>query len=147
CIRDRDAGKEILKTAGTDRKKEAIESLKAGWPGVITGVVGEGVGDSEVLRAGDIGIALGRGTSIGAEAADVVLISGDPRCLVRAIRMARRAMEIVRQNLLWATACNAAVLPLAALGHIPPALGCALMAAASVLVVLNSLRIVRFGTS
>ena len=140
-------GKETLKATGTDEKRRAIEALKAGRPGVIIGVAGEGIGDSEVMSAGDIGIALGRGTGIGAEAAEVVLISGDPRCLVRAIRTARRAMEIVRQNLLWAVTCNAAVVPLAALGHIPPALGCAIMAAASVLVVLNSLRIVRFGTS
>jgi P-type E1-E2 ATPase len=134
---------EVLKAATVEEKAAAIRKIKEKIGIGVVGVVGEGTGDADILRAGDIGIALGKGDDLKADAAGIVLISGDPRGVVRAIVLARRAMIIIRENMVWAAAYNATIVPLAFLGYIHPVLGALVMAASSVLVLVNSLRIVR----
>jgi len=104
-----------------------------------------------VLAAADVGIALGTGTDVASEAADLVLMSGDPTAVPRAVALARATMRNIRQNLGWAFGYNIALIPVAA-GALHPAFGdllkpmpaAAAMAASSVRMVGNALRLRRF---
>ncbi|WP_063820886.1 copper-translocating P-type ATPase [Parafrankia elaeagni] len=125
-------------------KIEVVRQLQAA--NRIVAMVGDGVNDAAALAQADLGLAMGTGTDAAIEASDLTLVSGDLMAAVDAIRLARRTLGTIQGNLFWAFAYNVAALPLAAAGLLNPMLAGAAMAASSLFVVGNSLRLRRFAS-
>lgn len=145
----RDVGIETVHAEVLPQEKAAIVSDLAAWRGQVA-MVGDGVNDAPSLAAADVGVAIGSGTDIAIEAASVTLVRNDLLTLVAAIRLARRTLGIIRQNLFFALIYNSIGIPLAAgvfypwlKVMMPPMFAAAAMAASSVSVVMNSLRLRR----
>jgi Cu+-exporting ATPase len=133
-------------------KAHALKSLRETYGPVA--FVGDGINDAPALAEADVGLAVGSGTDVAIESADVVLVAGDPQAVVTALQLSDAVMRNIKQNLFWAFSYNAVLIPVAAGALYPafgillsPMLGAGAMALSSVFVLANALRLRRFSTN
>ena len=130
---------EVIAEVSPDRKAEVVRSYRReGFP---VGMVGDGINDAAALKTADVGFAVGSGTDLSIESADIVLMQDNLAVLSGAIEISRKTVRTIKQNLFWAFFYNLVALPLAALGFLHPIIAELAMLFSSINVILNSLRI------
>jgi Cu2+-exporting ATPase len=159
-------GKEVIMITGDNERTAAAIAKEAGVDGYLAEVlpadksneimklqesgkrvamVGDGINDGPALLQADVGIAIGAGTDVAIESADIVLIKSEPEDVLKLIRLSKATMRKMRENLLWATGYNAIAIPVAAGVLMPwgitlrPEIGALIMSASSIIVVVNAL--------
>jgi Cu2+-exporting ATPase len=141
ALADRVGADEVIASATPQDKLDAVARAQAG--GARVAMVGDGINDAPVLALADVSLAMGQGALVARSQADAVILSNRLGDFVRARRTARKAVAIVRQNLVWAAAYNAVSIPLALAGWLPPWAAGLGMASSSLIVVFNALRAAR----
>lgn len=131
----------VIAHAKPERKLEIVRELQA--QGHKVGMIGDGINDAPALAAADVSFAIGTGTDVAIETADLTLVSGDINKIADVMELSDATLRIIKQNLFWALGYNTVAIPVAALGKLNPMIASAAMAFSSISVVLNSLRLQR----
>jgi Cu+-exporting ATPase len=131
----------VVAQARPEHKLEIVRSLQA--LGKKVGMIGDGINDAPALAAANVGFAVGTGTDVAIETADLTLVSGDINKVADALEISRDTLKVIRQNLAWAFGYNTLAIPIAAVGKLNPMVASIAMALSSISVVVNSLRLQR----
>ena len=129
----------VIANATPEQKLRIIYDYQA--QGKVVGMIGDGINDAPALAAANVGFAIGTGTDVAIESADMTLVQGDISTVTAGIELSQKTIRVIKQNLFWAFGYNVIAIPIAAAGRLNPMIASAAMALSSVSVIVNSLRL------